>query len=373
MASIGRNDPCPCGSGKKHKKCCLLTPRESASPAREAIVSQPTPSVSAVRGKPSTESADTYRPSLYAMAARLELPESFSVLPEPLRSRFVENLRARWTPARVFAMSTEEILAKLAGFGVTVTEASFAAESEGSWSATAIGQRWSERAEVSKSDADFVWLAAVALWRRWSPARPSHEMVEDLVREGNSLFDAGSYGPAFEALAQAWELVADRLRPEDRDARRETSAYEGYFPLHDWLETLVLSTLRRPPGDAAEVERATRLLQRIVTQFTDGPESLLVVSASAHMNEVARVSPERVLVLAEEAMARWPHVEPLVLASAHFLWPRYYEQSDPRATVVRDRVAAIASSSTTASLRETAAKAVARWDSSPRRIDALER
>lgn len=20
---IGRNDPCPCGSGKKYKKCCL--------------------------------------------------------------------------------------------------------------------------------------------------------------------------------------------------------------------------------------------------------------------------------------------------------------------------------------------------------------
>ncbi len=25
MADIGRNAPCPCGSGKKHKKCCLLT------------------------------------------------------------------------------------------------------------------------------------------------------------------------------------------------------------------------------------------------------------------------------------------------------------------------------------------------------------
>ncbi len=23
QAAIGRNDPCPCGSGKKHKKCCL--------------------------------------------------------------------------------------------------------------------------------------------------------------------------------------------------------------------------------------------------------------------------------------------------------------------------------------------------------------
>ena len=24
MAKIGRNEPCPCGSGKKHKRCCLL-------------------------------------------------------------------------------------------------------------------------------------------------------------------------------------------------------------------------------------------------------------------------------------------------------------------------------------------------------------
>ncbi|HIT54889.1 TPA: SEC-C domain-containing protein, partial [Candidatus Galligastranaerophilus intestinigallinarum] len=22
--NIGRNDPCPCGSGKKFKKCCML-------------------------------------------------------------------------------------------------------------------------------------------------------------------------------------------------------------------------------------------------------------------------------------------------------------------------------------------------------------
>lgn len=24
MKNIGRNDPCPCGSGKKYKKCCAL-------------------------------------------------------------------------------------------------------------------------------------------------------------------------------------------------------------------------------------------------------------------------------------------------------------------------------------------------------------
>jgi uncharacterized protein YecA (UPF0149 family) len=24
LRNVGRNDPCPCGSGKKFKKCCLV-------------------------------------------------------------------------------------------------------------------------------------------------------------------------------------------------------------------------------------------------------------------------------------------------------------------------------------------------------------
>ncbi|MDH3605328.1 MAG: SEC-C metal-binding domain-containing protein, partial [Candidatus Tectomicrobia bacterium] len=33
-AKIGRNDPCPCGSGKKFKKCCVTRP-----PAQESAES----------------------------------------------------------------------------------------------------------------------------------------------------------------------------------------------------------------------------------------------------------------------------------------------------------------------------------------------
>lgn len=31
MGKIGRNQPCPCGSGKKYKHCCLAAQREGAS------------------------------------------------------------------------------------------------------------------------------------------------------------------------------------------------------------------------------------------------------------------------------------------------------------------------------------------------------
>ena len=36
MAKIGRNDPCPCNSGKKYKKCCLASDEAAARAARPA-------------------------------------------------------------------------------------------------------------------------------------------------------------------------------------------------------------------------------------------------------------------------------------------------------------------------------------------------
>ena len=34
MAKIGRNDPCPCNSGKKYKKCCMASDEAAARAAR---------------------------------------------------------------------------------------------------------------------------------------------------------------------------------------------------------------------------------------------------------------------------------------------------------------------------------------------------
>jgi hypothetical protein len=35
MDKIGRNDPCPCGSGKKYKKCCLEKDEQEKSEQRK--------------------------------------------------------------------------------------------------------------------------------------------------------------------------------------------------------------------------------------------------------------------------------------------------------------------------------------------------
>ena len=35
---VGRNDPCPCGSGKKYKRCCLAKEEPKAHPSAPATM-----------------------------------------------------------------------------------------------------------------------------------------------------------------------------------------------------------------------------------------------------------------------------------------------------------------------------------------------
>ncbi len=37
MAAIGRNEPCPCGSGKKYKRCCALKVNQTSWQLRVVI------------------------------------------------------------------------------------------------------------------------------------------------------------------------------------------------------------------------------------------------------------------------------------------------------------------------------------------------
>ena len=49
MRKIGRNEPCPCGSGRKYKQCCL-SQREAAHAAEQASAQERKAAVVAVDG-----------------------------------------------------------------------------------------------------------------------------------------------------------------------------------------------------------------------------------------------------------------------------------------------------------------------------------
>jgi hypothetical protein len=51
MQKVGRNDPCPCGSGKKFKKCCeskMISKRFMATKIDQTAISGKTPKLSSI-------------------------------------------------------------------------------------------------------------------------------------------------------------------------------------------------------------------------------------------------------------------------------------------------------------------------------------
>jgi tetratricopeptide (TPR) repeat protein len=73
MAKTGRNDPCPCGSGKKYKRCCL-TKDEEAERALAAVAQAPLWQISdSAADIPDADDEDTWYALATASNAAAEL------------------------------------------------------------------------------------------------------------------------------------------------------------------------------------------------------------------------------------------------------------------------------------------------------------
>jgi SEC-C motif len=86
----GRNDPCPCGSGKKYKKCCLAKDQE-ASLRQTAAIPPPPSSVASPRLAPSRTEQHPKPAGRIAPARAAEVPT-----PPLPRDPVTERAEERW-------------------------------------------------------------------------------------------------------------------------------------------------------------------------------------------------------------------------------------------------------------------------------------
>jgi tetratricopeptide (TPR) repeat protein len=135
----GRNDPCPCGSGKKYKKCCI--------PQYD---------------KPAVSAAASMRGSELSAWSR--------------EANF-------WMPEQLNPMSDEEIVSKLDELGIPVSRAEFVEDLRRTLDPGKVLELWRERNQprIEGRDADFPCCAAMQLSRRWAPDLYSIDKLEEIV------------------------------------------------------------------------------------------------------------------------------------------------------------------------------------------------
>ena len=210
----GRNDPCPCGSGKKYKKCCLG--KAAQSPATKAVAEPrfrfPVHSFYTQAAlEEALKPGGTIEIHPYVLLKLREDPRMAEAARPKDRARLLES----WKPSELAGMSTDEIESRLSLTGVFDDRAQFAEQTEFRRSASDIADEWGRHLiGLKAAELDFLRLAACELWRRFCPDRPSVEMIDDWLCEGYAFAAEAKPAEALAAWWKVWEALRSRLTAE---------------------------------------------------------------------------------------------------------------------------------------------------------------
>ncbi len=212
MAKIGRNDPCPCGSGKKYKKCCLGRLRTRPWTFRE------------VRGL-----------SIEHILSKLA-DLGVDLAPEEFASE-VESFYSAWDLAEHWR-KTRPITAK--GF-----------------------------------DQDFLPMAATVLWERLAPHVMNTERLHDMMQEGYRLCDEGKEEEGCRIWLEVWEHLKRRFTPDMRSVADAERVFWGGHDLSNWCQDLEMELGNAGVKDPAFYEKRIVYCREFCALFPESDESII--------------------------------------------------------------------------------------------------
>lgn len=193
MIKIGRNDPCPCGSGKKYKKCCI--------------------------GKELKLKADLSPPAM-----------------EPRAKHRIPNLSSY---KKVNALTSEEIIEKLKELGISFEEEAFSQDVETFYAAGEITDKWLQQQSISINTQiiDFTHCAAWVLWERFAPVQnlPA-EALSQLYTSG--MDDSINRDPiaACDKWLKLWDGIKYRVNPARKNLKYLDKHYEYVFSIRNFVQ-----------------------------------------------------------------------------------------------------------------------------------------
>ncbi|NLW91338.1 MAG: hypothetical protein GXY34_07030 [Syntrophomonadaceae bacterium] len=225
MSKIGRNEPCPCGSGKKYKKCCM----------DKAVVE----------------------------AAK----KSFA--------KFLSNL---WTHRKANEMTTEEIISKLQSMGIAFDKSVFLQEVEEYYSAVQLSEHWYKTFKVTAVDRDeeFPWVAVWVLWERLAPHNNlSMEQMTDLIDKGFEYLKENDYKSACDAWLNVWNGIKFRIKPEFKDMDYLDQQYKGSFYISNFCQDLENELYNAGLDDPVYLEKCIEYCTEFCNYFPNESELII--------------------------------------------------------------------------------------------------
>ena len=243
---VGRNQLCPCGSGKKYKKCCL--------PADEARESE------ALRARnQAAQQASTVASALSRS--------------DPSKAKRSADLGPQ---AQVAMLSTEKIFERLAELGVQTAVDTFkelASEHDRAWS---IGEDvWlpSLSEEVDGEEQQFICLAACELWQRLSEG-PDAATRMRWLRDGQRHIRDGKSIAACDAWLSLWHWIRPQITPLMSDINSADKLLEGGEFMGNWVQDFVQELRNAALDQSSYAKKGILFTEEILDLFEFDADSV---------------------------------------------------------------------------------------------------
>jgi len=271
--TVGRNDPCPCGSGKKYKKCCLGK-REAARrphPAPPAELRFLSPLASWCTQGAIDEALKPGGTVYIHPYALIKLRDD----PTLLQTAFPEDraqLQRSWRISTLAAMPTEEVETRITFLKIPYSRSEFTDLTRTRLSAWTIGVEWSKHDPgFNAADKDFLGLAACELWRRLCPERPSVEMLDDWICEGYALVTLARRTEALSAWWKVWEALRRQITPEVTSLQQTNDLFFPHMSqmLSNWSGDFCLEAVNGALTDMRCGEFGIRFIRELLHTLPD--------------------------------------------------------------------------------------------------------
>ena len=256
MAQIGRNDPCPCGSGKKYKKCCLGKVGGKSDQTRKA--------------EPGRQDVSGW--GWLGGMMRHTGPEG-GTIPGGRGKRPPE-----WDSEKIGAMSTARILAKVKDFGVPMTTSEFIRQAPQFLSAVEMAEDWYKRYPVNATglDEDFIRMAATVLWPRLTPDVMSSEKLDDMMQQGYDLVENGRVVEGCRIWLEVWERLKRRFKPEMNSIEEAESVFTGLQCLFNWCQDLEEALGNAGRADSGYLQKRIDYCSEFCALFPSSDETVIL-------------------------------------------------------------------------------------------------
>ena len=185
MAVLGRNDVCPCGSGKKYKKCCID------------------------KGKLNFE--------------------------DPKKSIYLEEIKN---------LDTNTIISRLKYYGIDFNIDEFKENLDHYYSAANLSDNWYQKYHITAEgrEEDFIWMATWVLWNRLTDSKNCDEELDEKIEAGYNMLRVNNHEEACSIWLDVWENFRNRIEKEGHNSLKELNrVFESDLFLSNWVSNLEMN------------------------------------------------------------------------------------------------------------------------------------